>query len=240
MFERGLAPCFVLDPPVPITTAATADGWMGQIGLVSCNRYVVKLASALQKQLLRTPSSTKEKYNLAWIVKQDIRRAIEGIIRDEVNELFHRMSKPLDTIELGLWDEHALMKSATVWRKQLGNWKNILRHQSRGLAESSSKLEERGLVPETAKTGLERSKLTATLRGLADDTDRMACRIEATLQALLLSSVTVDSTQDEDGEEDGGAEGGGAEGGGEEGGGGEGGGEEHGREEDVGDEDGGE
>lgn len=209
---------------------------MGSIGLVSCNRYVVKLASALQKQLLRTPSSTKEKYNQAWLVKQDIRRAIEGIIRGEVNELFHRMSKPLDTIELGLWDEHALMKSATVWRKQLGNWKNILRHQSRGLAESSSKLEERGLVPETAKTGLERSKLTATLRGLADDTDRMACRIEATLQALLLSSVTVDSTQDEDGEEeDGGAEGGGAEGGGEEHG-----GEEHGGEEDVGEGDGGE
>lgn len=81
---------------------ATAGGGTDSIGVVSCNGYVVKLVSALRKQLLRTPWSTKEKYNLAWLIKQDIRRAIEGIIRDEVNGLFHRMSKPLDTIELGL------------------------------------------------------------------------------------------------------------------------------------------
>lgn len=150
---------------------ATADGWTDSIGLVSCNRYVVKLVSALRKQLLRTPWGTKEKYNLAWLIKQDLRNSVGGIIRDEVNELFYRMSKPLDTIELGLWDDHALMVSGTVWRTDLGNWKNILRHQSRGLAEGSSKLAERGLVPETARTGLERSTLTATLRGLADKTD---------------------------------------------------------------------
>lgn len=101
------------------------------------------------------------------------------------------------------------MKSATVWRKQLGNWKNTLRHLSRGLAEGSSKLAERGLVPDTAKTGLERSTLTATLRGLADLTDKMTCRIEATLQILLLSSLIVDmgSNPEEDGgEEDSGEE----------------------------------
>lgn len=101
------------------------------------------------------------------------------------------------------------MKSATAWRKQLGNWKNTLRHLSRGLAEGSSKLAERGLVPDTAKTGLERSTLTATLRGLADLTDKMTCRIEATLQILLLSSLIVDmgSNPEEDGgEEDSGEE----------------------------------
>lgn len=64
-------------------------------------------------------------------------------------------------------------------------------------------------MPDTAKTGLERSTLTATLRGLADLTDKMTCRIEATLQILLLSSLIVDmgSNPEEDGgEEDSGEE----------------------------------
>lgn len=70
-----------------------------------------------------------------------------------------------------------------MWRRQLGSWRNILRHQSRGLAEGSRKLAELGSVPETAVTG-EDSTLSATLRELADETDRMTRRIEATLHAL--------------------------------------------------------
>jgi hypothetical protein len=94
VFEQQLAPCFDLKHSMPAATNLTVNDWTDSIGLVPCNRYVIKLRLALQKRPLKGKSS--------WLIKQDIRKAMEEVIRDEVNELFQMMSQPLDTIELGL------------------------------------------------------------------------------------------------------------------------------------------
>lgn len=95
VFEQQLASCFDVKGGIPTATNLTVNDWTDSIGLVPCNRYVIKLCSALQKRQWKEKS--------AWAIsKHDIRKATEGVIRDEVNELFQWISKPLDTIELGL------------------------------------------------------------------------------------------------------------------------------------------
>ncbi|KAK1829479.1 hypothetical protein QBC39DRAFT_356656 [Podospora conica] len=155
--------CFDLKPA---TGMATINNTIHSTGSPPCNEYVTKLKSALKSVLPPTPGAT----NL-WILA-----AFEKIICQEVNELLGKISQRLDTIDLGLYDDDNLRESATVWRSQLGNWRNVLHHQTRGLVAVSPNFI------------LESPSFSKTRKGLADETDRMGRHIDATITTLLLSS----------------------------------------------------
>ncbi len=170
--------------PIPTITgdAVPADGTAALL-----DRFVASVRRLGRPGPVREQGSSGIEHYSVEIVKS----AVAQLIYEDQVRVLSSMGRQLDAVELALHDNGALQASMSIWRGQLGLWRNTLFHQSTALRDLSKYLTAEGFQrPDEPDLRWRLCPLGARFSSLEADLGRMVSRIESTFH-LLMSSMSI-------------------------------------------------